>query len=495
LSYVSATSSLHARALDSFYWLAGGRFTAQLLSWILTLWVIRLLSPRDYGLAAMAGIFVSTCALLEDLGLGTAITRAPTLDEGLIRKALAVVMTVNALFCGGLWLAAPGIAWFYTVPEVAPIVRMLALGLFISAFAVIPRALLERALRFRQLGVVELLAPLFGAATTLALALCDYGVWALVIGTLTTTIVRTALLNVLSPFRGLPRWSLDGMRALLTFGGTLSLERIVWYVYSQADVFIASSLLGPQAVGFYVVGKQIAALPSQKISPIVQQIAVPVFARMQDDGRRVSRGLLETTGAVALFVGPVAFGLAAVGADAIALVLGPHWSPAVVALQGYGVIVPLGMISAIVLSALKAVGRPDLSLRNVASGCAVMIAAFAVGSRWGVAGLSLAWVVAYPLYFVGTVVRSAPVLGTTPRALFGRVVGPLVASAVMFAVVTAAGTVTGHLVAGGLGRLLVLVAVGALVYGAIVASLFRRSLMDAVSLVGRKWPSSQHQTV
>jgi O-antigen/teichoic acid export membrane protein len=462
--------------------------TAQLISWLITLWVIRLLSPADYGLMAMAGVFVSMCGLLEEFGLGAMITRVPELDESTVRKTLAIVLSINAMLCGGLLAVAPAVAWFYAEPDVAPIVRLLALNFLVSAFVVIPRALMERALQFRKLATAELIVALTGALATFGLALHGYGVWSLVTGILATTLVRTVLLNVLCPFPRLPLWSVRGMREFLTFGGTLSLERIVWSLYSQADVLIASKLLGAHAAGFYVVGKQLASLPADKISPIIHQIVFPVFARMQGDPGWVSRGVLQGVNAVSVFAFPIAFGMAAVGGEAVPLILGPQWAAAALPMRGYVLIIPLVMIGVVILSALKAIGRPGLSLLNVALSSALMILAFLVGSRWELKGLSLAWVAAYPLYFLATVVWFLPALGTTARALVARIVQPFVASAIMLGLVAIAGAHVEQAVGDGPTRLALLVVIGVLVYGTAVATFARASFVEAVRFIRRKRP-------
>jgi O-antigen/teichoic acid export membrane protein len=489
-SYAGNAVSLHSRALDALYWVAGGRFAGQLVAWLVTIWVIRILAPADYGLMAMAMVFIAACALVDEFGLGAMITRAPALDEISVRKAFGIVLTINAALCGAFLAGAPAVAWFYGSDAVIPLVRLLALQFLGSALAVIPRALMERRLQFRRLASAELIVTLLGSFATLALALHGYGVWSLAAGTLAMTLGRAVLFNVLCPCPRRPLLSLRGMREFLAFGGTVSLERIVWYLYSQADVLIAAKLLGAHALGFYVVGKQLASLPAQKVFPIIQQVTFPVFARLQAEPGRVSRGLLQGVNAVSVFGCPIVFGMAALGEDLIVVILGPSWAPAALPLQTYGLIVPLGMISGMILSALKAVGRPELSLRNVASGAVFMALAFVVGSRWGLVGLSVAWVVAYPLYFLATVVRSAPALGSSAAAVVARIVRPLAAGAFMLAVVAALRASAADALGDGPGRLAALIVVGALGYGAAMAMLGRGALVEAVESLRRKRPSS-----
>src|SRR5262249_1341511 len=93
--------------LNALYWVAGGRFVGQLISWLITIWVIRILTPNDYALMAMAGVFIGACALVDELGLGSMITRAKELDETSLRKAFGIVLTSKLALVGMLIVGAP----------------------------------------------------------------------------------------------------------------------------------------------------------------------------------------------------------------------------------------------------------------------------------------------------------------------------------------------------------------------------------------------------
>src|SRR5882724_10986952 len=137
--------------LSALYWAAGGRFAGQLLSWLITLWVIRILAPADYALMALAMVFIAACALFDEVGLGSMITRARELDETSLRKAFGIVLTIKTALFGVLLVAAPAVGWLYASEELVPLVRLLAFNFLASALGVIPRALLERHMAFQKL--------------------------------------------------------------------------------------------------------------------------------------------------------------------------------------------------------------------------------------------------------------------------------------------------------------------------------------------------------
>jgi hypothetical protein len=61
--------------------------------------------------------------------------------------------------------------------------------------------------------------------------------------------------------------------------------------------------------------------------------------------------------------------------------------------------------------ALLGIGRPDRSFRNMINVAVVMLVSFVVGIQWGIVGVSLAWVCAYPLAWLFIEMRTLPVFG------------------------------------------------------------------------------------
>src|SRR5689334_118598 len=198
-----------SRVLSAVRWSAGAKLASQSLSWVITIVVIRLLRPEDYGLMAMATIFVGLLTLFNELGV-----------------------------------AAPIIAMFFDEPRLVLLMRVLALQFVIVAFSVVPQSLLERELSFKRRSLADLVSTTIGALATLVLAFLGHGVWALVWGNLAQLSSNMVLVNLARPYLRWPSFKLAGLRDVATFGGYVSMARLLWYFYAQADIFIGGRLLG-----------------------------------------------------------------------------------------------------------------------------------------------------------------------------------------------------------------------------------------------------------
>ncbi|HAN63412.1 MAG TPA: hypothetical protein DCQ79_06025, partial [Rhizobiales bacterium] len=284
--------TLRTDVMTGLRWTAGARFLTQLITWAITLVVIRILSPSDYGLLSMATVFVAFLMILSDFGLGFAVIQRTEIDLLTLRKVFGAVVIVHGSAAVLLVVAAPLIASFFAEPRVEPIVRVLALQFVVAAFAVIPDAQLQRRMEFRRRSLLDLSGAIVSSVATLVLALAGKGVWALVAGSLLTQTWRTIGLNSIAPFGYWPLFTFGGLRPLMKFGWRLIASQVLWFFFTQIDIIIAGKWLGKELVGFYAIAMHLASLPNQRIAGIINQVAFPAFARIQDDIDAVGRHLL-----------------------------------------------------------------------------------------------------------------------------------------------------------------------------------------------------------
>lgn len=425
--------SVRAQALSGFRWTAGVRLASQLITWSITLIVIRLLAPSDYGLLAMATVFVSLLSMFSELGLGAAVVQRTDLDDLLLKRVFGVVLMIHFALAAMLASAAPLIGAFYGEPRVVPVLQVLACQFVFAAFAVIPDAMLQRRMEFRNRSLLDLSAAILTSLTTLGLALGGAGVWSLVAGSLLGQLCKTVGLNWISPFFTRPDFTLSGMRPLLRFGGQITASQVLWTVFSQADMLICAKFLGHEALGFYTVAMHLASLPNQRISGLVNQVAFPAFSSMQHDLQRVGTNMLLGVRILSFAAFPILWGVSSIAPEVVATVLGVKWMPSTVTLQVLALIMPLRMIGNFVQVANQGVGRSDVLLRNAIWAIVIGPLCFLVGVQvGGLLGLSLAWLVVSPLVFLQVTWRGLPSLGLHWIALIRSVWPAALTAALMY---------------------------------------------------------------
>lgn len=453
------------------------------MTWAITLVVIRLLTPADYGLLAMATVFVAFLAMFSELGLGAAIVQKADMDERLLKRAFALILIIHFSLAALLALSAPLIAMFFGEPRVIPVIQVLSLQFVLAAFAVIPDAQLQRQMEFRNRSLLDFSGAMAASGMTLFMALEGAGVWALVAGSLISQAIKTIGINCLSPFRHWPDFSMQGMQSLLKFGGNFTAVQVFWMFLSQVDVLICAKWLGNEVLGLYAVAMQLASLPAQRISGLVNQVAFPTFARMQGELVKVGENVLSGARLLSFFSFPVLWGMSSVAPEIVVVILGEKWALSTVPLQALTLIMPLRIVGNFVATAVQGIGRSDIVLRSVVWASLVTPTVLILGIYgWGLLGLSLAWLVASPLSFLQSMVRSLPVLGLSLRQL-GRAMGPAATTGlVMYGSVSLARhfLLTGQ---GDMVRLFALIGVGAFAYGVVSLAINRNGVQEVLVTV------------
>lgn len=479
-----AKDSVGKRVISGFRWLAMARLAGQAGTWVVTLVVIRLLTPDDYGLMAMATIVIGFFALLEEFGMGAAITQRSELPDGLVSKVFGVVILVNSTAAVLLLLLAHPMAAFFDEPRITPIIWVLTLRFPLLTMLTIPQAMLDRRMQFKRKAMVIFVAMITGSVISLILALSGAGVWSLVYSSIGATLVRTIGMNLAARHFEWPSFSFKGMREVVTFGGQVTVMRVLWYVYSKADVFVIGRLLGKEVLGLYAVAMQLASLPMKKLAANVNEVGFVGFSRLQDDKAEIARQFMRATELVAIFSFPVFFGISTIAPEIVTVILGPEWIGAIVPLQLLSLSCPLRMINQVLNSALLGIGKADVALVNTGLTTVILPASFLFGAQYGLVGVCWAWIIGFTLCFAAIAYRSLPLLHVS-RAQYVKLILAFAASAgtMWIAVSLARQAVTYSGTPPGVYSLAALIAVGAGVFGLIALTLHRSSAALALKMV------------
>lgn len=388
--------SLDRTLISGLGWNAASRWGGQVISWLSTLVVIRLLTPEDYGIAAMAGVLFGLVNLVVDGGLGAAIVSRGEHDPGRLGQLHTVSILLGVAAAAFVALLAGPMAWFFREPRLVALVLVVSLMYLVIGFRVVPLARLQRDLAFRTLARNDLLWVASGAVVSVACAAAGLGYWALIIGPVAGAAVATLAAWYSAPQHPV-RPRLAELRDTLVFGAQLLVSRLAAYVNGIAATVVIGRRLGQEPLGGYRVAADVASLPLDKVVSVMQQVAAPVFAAVRDDRAALGRYLALVTEGLALAAWPLAFGLALVADLAVPLVLGEQWVAAVVPMR----ILALAAAVRAVIPPLNAVaqarGHALLLARVGLLGTPLLVAALLVGSRWGVTGVATAWAIGMPL--------------------------------------------------------------------------------------------------
>jgi len=468
---------LRRRAVHGTLWFGGSRTVTQAVTWLITIVVVRLLTPGDYGLFGYATLVAGFTDLIAELGLGAAIIQRRELGDTDLETVFWLSLSMAGFVYGATWLSAPALAAFFGQPPLIDVLRVSMLTFVISSVSVISWNLLTKQVDFKRRSIAEMIGTIGGSATTLAMAWAGRGVWALVVGQLVRQSMLTLACLIMQPWWPRGRFSRQGVRNVLGFGVRTSGGRIAWYLYSNADYLVVGKLLGQRALGYYTLVYEFATLPAGRVTTLINQVAFPVYAQLQDRPEQFRRLFLTTVTFVSVITFPLLIGLIAVADVAVPVLLTQKWMPITTPLQIMSIAGMVMSVSSLIAPAVLAKGRADLVLRSNVINLAVMPIGFLVGSRFGLDGVCWAWLIVFPVVTAIWFAMTRALIDYRWRELVVALL-PASVSVVAMAMALAVVRPATALVSLEPLRLAILVAAGAATYGLVLLLGFRRRVQE-----------------
>ncbi|RYY43113.1 MAG: lipopolysaccharide biosynthesis protein [Sphingomonadales bacterium] len=475
---------LRDQVRSAVIWRSGTQIAGQLLTWVSTFLVIRVLSPSDYGLFAMTQVVLVLLNMLNGYGLASALIQRGEAGRHAQRQLFGMLILLNLALGLAQFLAAPIAAAYYRQPIVADLLRVQALLYIATPFIALPYAILAREMDFKQQAKVNFASGLAGALAALAGAYAGLGVWTLVLAPL--VLFATRAIGMTWAARSLMRPSFDfrGAGDIARYGGVMAFGQIFWFIQSQADVFIAGRLFDPHTLGIYTTSLFLTQIFVAKFVPPLNEVAFTAYARLKDDRNAVGSAFVKSARVIMVVALPFYLGLAATAGPLVEVVLGPKWAEAAPIVHWLALAMPMMTLQALYSPATDACGRPGIGAQNGIVGAILLPAAFLVGVHWGLFGLVAAWFAAYPLYLAVSTWRTLPVIGVRFRDLVDAIAPPALAAVAMAIIVSLLGHALPPMPA--LARLGLLAVTGAAVYGAWLTLFARSTLAEVLDMIRKR---------
>jgi O-antigen/teichoic acid export membrane protein len=436
----------------------------------------RLLDPSTYGLIGLALPFIFLCNTVADMGLGNALVRTPTPSPVLETTVFWICVGVCAALGGGVCLLAWPAAKLFAAPGLPPVVLSLSPILVLAGALSVPNARITRERRFAVFAAADTGSGVIAAAAAIGAALAGWGVWSLVAQQLVLWVVKTIWVMWASRFRPHLAFDFADAKPHLSFGLHAAAANLADFLGKSLPALIVGAFLGVKAVGHYSMANQIIRVPDALVSgPVYLAIFAAISARAHDleaAGRLTMRAMRG----IAVGIAPMFFGLAVVADLAVKLFLGHKWLGSTEVLI---LLTPAGFLICIystVVAALLGLGRSAEQFHLTLLTGLFMNVGLLIGARFGApgaaAGLSVGGLLITPAY-IWTLARS---LKVPARVLAGEASAPMGASVIMVVSVLLARQAMGGWQ--DWAQLSVSILVGGATFGAALALLCRRRLLD-----------------
>ena len=382
-------STIKEKTIHNFFWRFAERCGAQIVGFIVSLVLARILTPEQFGSIALIIVFTSILQVFVDSGLGNALIQKKEVDN----IDYSSVFFFNIVFCFILYLLifflCPLIAKFYNDLSLIPVIRVLSLVIVISGLKNVQQAYVARNLIFKKFFFSTLTGTVVAAIFGILLALNGAGIWALVIQQLLNMLIDTIILWCTVGWKPEFKFSISRLKVLFSFGWKLLLVSLIDTLHNDVRQLIIGKMYSSSDLAFYNKARQFPSLVGSNVNTSIESVLFPVLSTAQDDKEKLKEMTRKSMSFSSFVMWPLLLGIAAVSKNLIPLLLTEKWNPCIpflyIACFDYGIL-PFTTTN---LNAIKALGRSDISLKLEIIKKAISLLIIFLSMKFGVLAIAI----------------------------------------------------------------------------------------------------------
>ncbi|MCH5176012.1 MAG: lipopolysaccharide biosynthesis protein [Prevotellaceae bacterium] len=367
------TTNLKDKAAQGFLWGALNNGTMQVLNAVFGIVLARLLSQEDYGLIGMLTIFTLIANSLQDSGFVAALTNRRNATHRDYNSVFWFNICVSLCLYIFLFFFAPLIADFFNEPILTDLSRYYFFGFFIASFSIVPRAILFRQIRQRELAIMGLVALLVSGIVGITMAYNGMAYWGLATQTITFNLMVSILSWVFSCWRPTMLVSITPIREMFGFSSKMLITNIFNQVNNNIFSLVLGKLYTKVEVGTYSQANKWNLMGASTITGMVQGVAQPTFVQVGDDPARLRRAFSKMLRFTCFISFPVMFGLSLIAPEFIVLLIKDKWLSSVHFMQYLcigGAFLP---IATLYFNLIISRGKSNIYMWNIiAQGCTIL---------------------------------------------------------------------------------------------------------------------------
>jgi len=364
------------QALSGVRWGVFAKSINQALSWVATIWVIRILSPEDFAIIALSDLVIGVFLVLGQLGMEGAIIRAKNISKKQLNQCFTLALIVNVCFFMVVQLSANAIGEYFSNDKLADLLRITSCLFLLVPFSTLNTALLCRQMLFQKFQQFQIGISFVQITINITLAILGYGFWAIAVGMVAAQLLRVIVLSILVDNRPRIDFSFSKVRILLKDSVVNFVHGGIWELGFRLDSFFINLLIGQNALGVYRVVMSLAEKPVAMIGQIVQQVGLASFSKVSEDKAKIGNYVVKSTAIMSAVMFPIFMGLSATAPTVVPLLLGDKWLQATIPLQILCFFQLINGLRMIPGSALYATGYGVRKLLHA------VIAVFIIGLSW-----------------------------------------------------------------------------------------------------------------
>ncbi|OGI17070.1 MAG: hypothetical protein A2287_02915 [Candidatus Melainabacteria bacterium RIFOXYA12_FULL_32_12] len=371
------------KARQSVKWSFSLQIIQKIIFFASSIVLARILTPKDFGISAIAITFDTIIWVITSFGINSAIIHFQDNIEERLNAGFWLFLVSAAVFVSLQVLLAPMVANFYHEPVLADILRVTAIAIFIFSLGAIQKTILIKNIEFKKISILDTILGIIKSSLYMILALLGFGVWSFIYPKVIISVISTAILWNLTKWRPKLEFNFKYWIEMFRYGKNVLFSNIVDYFINNSSYILIGSLIGSTSLGIYTFAYDKSMMVVNNITYPVSMISFPAFSKLQDYKDRLKNGFLKTIKMISILTFPCAFGQVVLGPEYINTIFGHKWQASIVIFQMILIYSMLRSISQCGTSLLNGVGRPDITLKCNLAYAPIFIGSVYLGSKVG----------------------------------------------------------------------------------------------------------------
>ena len=351
------SQDLKNKTISGIFWQFLQRISGQLVSFTVSVVLARLLSPDDFGVVALAGMFTVLLGIFSSGGLGPALVKKKDADSLDFDTMFVTQLVFSSLMYIVIYFTAPIYADMYHNEQLTKIIRVSALLMPLGALGGVQFSVVSRRMQFQWLFYTSLVSLFASAAVGLYMAYSGYGPWALIAQNMTSTVVGTLVLFCLMDWHPRFRFSYQRFKLLFREGLKFMGTSLMGTFFGQLKGYALGLKYSTADLSYYNRGNGLPSLLCNNIDSTIQGVLFPALAQIQEDKEAVRRALSRAIRTSTFILMPLLFGLAAIADKVVVIIFSEKWAPSIPFMQILCFVLAISIMCNVNLQALKATGK------------------------------------------------------------------------------------------------------------------------------------------
>ena len=291
-----------------------------------SIFLARLLEPKDFGYIALVIAFTGIGSLFIDFGFSVAYIQRKEIQIQHTNVLFFISSLIGFAFASFFIIFKDLIISFYSIPELSPIIFGLSISLMIGSLTTAPFSILKRSSRFKELGLISILSLFFSLLISIILAFMGYGVMSMVYGAISKQIILLLLSANKVKWKPGIKFKRHHFKEMFDFGKWLTLSRIAGYINRNLDTLLIGKYFGPHILGIYTRAYKLMMAPMSQFVNVIAGTSLPIMKDYQNNDAKLWAGYSKIITAQLLVLVPVLLFVWTLRYHIIELLYGETWA-------------------------------------------------------------------------------------------------------------------------------------------------------------------------